>query len=96
MLSFHSLAMNGGVLHVLECIEPQEVTAAASGYRFFGLDDIADLLSEAKSASNESDDLHLLEVELDRRYSASLPDDSALFERFELVLDRNRSKFAPV
>jgi hypothetical protein len=107
MLAFHNVTMNGGALHALECLELQRLEAAASGYRYFGLDGVADLLNEAKSALKIGDDgldfwhteddlLDFWEAELDRRYGALVPDDSALAERFELALRRNPSQFAPL
>jgi hypothetical protein len=51
LLSFHGLAMNGGVLHALDCLNPKELEAAVSGYRFFGLNDVGDLLIEANTKS---------------------------------------------
>jgi len=94
--AFHSVAMNGGVLHALEHFGPDELEDAESGYRFFGLESVANLLIEAKSISKAGDDLDLWEAELDRRYGALVPDDSALFACFETALRRSPSEFAPI
>ncbi len=107
MVIFHSVAMNGGVLHALECSDLQGLDAAASGYRYFGLDGVADLLSEARSAlkigedgldfeGTDDDVLDFWDAELNRRYSALVPDNSALAERFEHAFGRNPSEFAPL
>ncbi len=96
MLAFHSIAMNGGVLHALELFGSDRLEGAELGYRFFGLEDVADLLNEAKSISKTGDDLDLWEAELDRRYGAIVPDDSTLVARFEMIFRRNPSEFAPI
>ena len=41
VLFLHGLVMNGGVHHALECMQPEELRAAADAYAFFGLDDVA-------------------------------------------------------
>lgn len=96
MLSFHNLAMNGGVLHALEVLGPAELEVAKSGYRFFGLEVVADFLGEANSISMTAEDLSLWEVKLDKDYDALVPDDSTLVACFETKLRCNRSEFAPI
>jgi hypothetical protein len=39
---FHGLAMNGGIPHAVECLQPDEQEAARRGYQFFGFDDAAE------------------------------------------------------
>lgn len=95
MLLAHGLTMNGGVLHAVDCLEPEDLADAEAGYRYFGLGAAADLLGEAKSISEAGGDLDLLEAELDKRYSALIPNDSVLGERFEASLRRAPSEFAP-
>jgi hypothetical protein len=48
MLHAHGLVMNGGVLHAVEVMSEAQLAAAKSGYRFLGLDPVADLLARAK------------------------------------------------
>jgi hypothetical protein len=69
---------------------------AAAGYRYFGLEGVADLLNEAKCTSKADDDLDLWEAELDGRYSAIVPDDSMLFTRFEMIVRLSPAEFAPI
>jgi hypothetical protein len=95
MVTFHSVAMNGGVLHALEHFKSDELEDAGAGYRFFGLERVAELLNEAKSILKTGDNLSLWEAELDRRYYAIVPDDSILFARFETIFRRGPSEFAP-
>jgi hypothetical protein len=102
LLVLHGLVMNGGVLHAVECLDPQELAGAISGYRFFGFDDVAVMLADTKSFAEVHDDLYShddtdsIEADLDKRYLASIPSDSTLFARFAAYLLRNPSEFAPL
>ena len=96
LLSFHGLAMNGGILHALEYTQPEELAAAVAGYRYFGLDEVAEFIAEAKSVPEGAGDLDRWEGELDRRYGAFIPRDSVLVERFEFAFRYNPSQFAPL
>jgi hypothetical protein len=116
MLLAHGLAMNGGVLHAVEVMDEAQLAAAKTGYRFFGLEPVADLLSRAKDALGcetgdslerercavgdidvvlleEDDYLSVLEPQMDSEYARYIPDDSALFERFERQLAANPDDF---
>jgi hypothetical protein len=96
LLTAHGYVMNGGVFHAVEAREDEEMVDIADSYRYFGLDDIANLLTEAKSIFDTDDDWGPLEDEFYERYSASITDDSALFEQFKAVFLRDPSKFAPI
>jgi hypothetical protein len=48
MLLAHGLVMNGGVLDAVEIMDERQLAAAIAGYRFFGFDQVADLLSQTK------------------------------------------------
>jgi len=100
LLSLHSVAMNGGVLHSVEHHSAEELTAGVAGYRYFGLPQagevfewVADCLRNLESAPHEADDL---EIEADNRYAAAVPDDSTLAERFEQAFRDHPDAFAPV
>jgi hypothetical protein len=96
MVAFHSLAMNGGVLHALELLGSEGSEDAESGYRFFGFEGVADLLNQAKSISKTGGDLDRWEAELDRRYGTIVPDDATLVASFEMIFRRAPSEFAPL
>jgi hypothetical protein len=96
MVTFHGVAMNGGVLHALQHFSSDELEDARSGYRFFDLERAAALLDEWKLILKTSTDLSLWEAELDRRYYAIVPDDSVLFAHFESIFRRSPSEFAPI
>ncbi len=96
LLTAHGLTMNGGVLHAVECLTPSEMSEAQSGYRFFGLEAVADLLSYAHRVFEADDDLESQESLLDQQYAALVPEDSSLVNRFEKHWRENPSDFAPL
>jgi len=96
MVSFHSVAMNGGVQHSIEHFGIEELPTIASAYRLFGIDKVADLLLEAEQFSMDGNSLSLMEDTLDRRYGKAVHNDAALVERFETYFRDNPSAFAPL
>lgn len=84
------------VLHAVECLQPRELAAAKSGYRFFGFHDVAELISEIGSGGSVAGISDLQEASFSRRYSKSVPDDGALSDRFEDHFKTNRSDYAPL
>src|ERR1700686_4025963 len=69
LLRAHGLAMNGGVLHAVECLTASELSNAEAGYRFYGLDPAAALLIRARTILDKDDDLEFHEHQLDRQYA---------------------------
>jgi hypothetical protein len=96
MLRAHGLAMNGGVLHAVECLTASELSNAQAGFRFYGLDCVASLLSRARTIFKTVDDLGAQEQQLDGQYADLIPSDSSLVERFEKHLKSNPSQYAPL
>jgi hypothetical protein len=96
LLGAHGLAMNGGVLHAVECLTPPELTDAADGYRFFDLDSVAELLVRARKLLEADEDLELHEAALDKEYARLVPEDSFLVIRFERRLDAHPEDFGPL
>jgi len=94
MLRAHGLAMNGGVLHAVECLTTSQLSDAEAGYRFYGLGDIATLLSRARTIFEIGEDLGNHEKQLDKQYAEMVSSDDALVERFERHLASNPSDFA--
>jgi hypothetical protein len=111
--------MNGGVLHAAELLDELQFAAAKTGYKYFGLDQVADLISQAKDALGKvrvasdpvhwfsrgeievyveyvDDELSTLEPLLNAEYDKRVPDEAALFERFERYLTANPSDFTEV
>jgi hypothetical protein len=96
LLLVHGHVMNGGVHHAIECVEPAKLLAAADGYAFFGLDDVAAFFRGATNdpvLSNWTDDT---EVAANARYAEMVPDDSHLVARFQVVLRERSEQFAPL
>ncbi len=96
MIAAHSLTMNGGVLHAVECLLPSRLADAQLGYHFFGLDAVADLFSEARRVFEADDDLESQESRLDHQYATLVPDDSFLIQHFEKHWRENPSDYAPL
>ena len=94
LLYAHGLAMNGGVLHAVELLSPTELAKAQSGYRFFGLVAISDLLRDAWLLVRDGADLGSHEQRLDAEYMMHA-NDSALTVRFEQYYLLHPSDFAP-
>jgi hypothetical protein len=95
MILAHGLVMNGGVLHAVESLDPGQLVAVQEGFRYFGLARVEAFLAEAKSTAEAGGDRAAREAAFDKRYAALVPDDSFLIERFESVLRRSPSAFAP-
>jgi len=96
MLELHGGAMNAGLLHAVGGLDAEELAAAEASYRYFGLDDTADLIAEAAAISKRGDDSGDRERELIKRYAALIPSDATLAERVERALRCNPSEFAPI
>lgn len=83
LLYAHDLVMNGGVLHAVECMTVEEQLGAEAGYRYYGLDDVALLLSRARGIFEAVDAPGSYEQRLDSEYARMISSDSALIGRFE-------------
>src|SRR5688500_7625383 len=89
LLLAHGMVMNGGVGHALEVLSPDELAAAAGGYRFFGLEGVAALLEWAAGAAEDEVD------RADSTYGEIVPNDQTLVERFEAFYRISPEAFAP-
>lgn len=96
MISFHSVAMNGGVLHAIECFNAEELEKVKAGYIYFGLRSIAELISAAQVSLQDGAELAALAEVLDHKYSVEIPDDGMLVRAFEAHYKRNRDSYAPL
>jgi hypothetical protein len=92
MLLIHGLIMNGGVFHAIESVGPAELRAANTGYRFFGLSEIAELLEECSKTVPDEE----LEASADNAYWTSVPTDHTLREAFARHFSTHRQDYAPV
>lgn len=96
MLSFHGVAMNGGVLHALQIEDRAAIDAAISGYAYFGFSEVSDFIDKAATTILGDFDPDELEPKLDKAYGELIPDDSTLDTRFEATLLVRPKDFAAV
>lgn len=96
LLLVHGLAMNGGLHHALESVQPGQLHAAADGYAFFGLDDVAAFLRGAALDPVLSAWTGDTEAVANRTYAAMVPNDSCVVARFEEVYRKHADLFAPI
>lgn len=90
LLLLHGMAMNGGLDHAIEVLGSGDYTLALNGFRYFGLDQAAAVLEQARGATE-----HQLE-KLDAEYGAVVPSDSTLVHAFQVKLLSSPEAFAPV
>lgn len=96
MIRFHSISMNGGVLHAIEYWSPEELEASKNGYRYFGLDGISELIVSAQAVLQQGIDKEVLEETLDFEYAVRIPDDATLFQAFEAHYKANPQSYSPL
>ena len=96
LLYAHGLAMNGGMLHAVECMTVDEQSDAEIGYRYYGFDEVASLLSRTRGIFEATDDRENHEQQLDSKYAQLVPSDSSLVERFESQLKSKPHDFGAV
>src|SRR5690606_16292793 len=78
LLLVHGLIMNGGVHHAVECVTSSELLAAADGYSYFGLGDVATLLKGIRQGGERSQVTDEIEEATNSTYAQMIPDDSHL------------------
>lgn len=101
LLLCHGMAMNGGLLHAVEGLAADELARAIAGYRFFGLDQVADLVADvARQAADldpeDVDATDRLEDESNERFYALVPDDDAVARAFEGHFREHPEDYAPL
>ena len=85
---------NGGVLHCLEVLDPREIASAVEGFRYFGLDPVADFFHYA-SETTISEVTGDLENEFNERYWA-LADGRVLEDAFKRRFAETHEDFSPL
>ena len=90
LLLAHGMVMNGGMGHALDALSSDELAAAAKGYRFFGLNDVASLIENSINATEDEVD------QADARYGTLIPSDQTLVDCFEALYDASPQDFAPI
>jgi hypothetical protein len=95
LLLFHGPAMNGGVLHAIECLSSDQLSSALAGYRYFGFESVAVLISEAENTIQPDLDIDTIEAVFDQQYLEKIPDDGKLANRFESHQRENPNEYSP-
>ncbi|MGD0959893.1 MAG: hypothetical protein ABSB19_08805 [Methylomonas sp.] len=88
LLLLHGMAMNGGVDHAIDVLSSEEYAMALAGYRYYGLERVADVLERARDATDAELDL------LDTEYSELVPQDETLVQAFRVKLMASPEAFA--
>ena len=96
LLLFHGLAMNGGVLHAVECLSVKQLREAMNGYKYFGFKPVADLICSAQNAIEKGLDLDVLESTMNDQYWSQVPNDEILVNSFENHQKQNPSEYSPI
>ena len=99
MILAHSLAMNGGVLHAIECLTEAERHSAVRGYRYFGLQVAADVVEDVLVRWRDDLDLdkaEQLEAEANNAYALAVRDDGVLVAAFEAKIETEPDEFDAV
>ena len=102
VLLCHGTAMNGGLLHACETLDPEQRERAVAGYRLLGLDAAADAVEDVtrQAAALDGDDpaaVERLEEQANRRYDAALPEWEETVDRaFRDHLRRAPEAYAPL
>ena len=91
LLLLHGAVMNGGIDHAVEVLSPAQVSSALSGYRYFGLGHVAELLQGISMPLTEAQ-----AEKLNKEYGALVPSDSTLMHAFQVKLLASPKAFAPV
>jgi hypothetical protein len=95
LLLLHGLAMNGGIHHAMECLSPEELSAAIDGFTYFGFDKMAEWLTNAPDDPLLREWTDETEAPAVFRYAEYIPDDACLATHFEAVYSDRPSDFAP-
>ena len=102
VLLCHGMAMNGGLLHAVQGLEPDQRERAVDGFRLLGLDAAAAAVQAVarQAAQLREDDLarqERLEVEAGRRYDEALPAwDETIDRAFRAHLQEHPEAYAPL
>jgi hypothetical protein len=96
LLLAHGFAMNGGVLHAVECLDAEQLEAACRGYVRYGFVAIPDLLRYAATFVDAGPLAEIEEARLDADYATAIPDDQTLVSAFTADLERHPDAYAPL
>ncbi|MFH5821119.1 hypothetical protein [Georgenia sp. AZ-5] len=97
-LLLHGTAMNGGLLHALESLEADELTAAVAGFRWLGLAGTAEQIEAFAADAVDADaaETEALEERGNELYYGAVPDDDVLEAAFRARHAELPEAFAPL
>jgi len=78
LLLAHGLAMNGGVVHALECLSGSELSAAIAGFNYFGLSAPSHVFQQAADDSEDT------EERFNQMYWAAIPSEETIAHAFRI------------
>jgi hypothetical protein len=96
LLLFHGLAMNGGVLHAVECLSPEQLIAAKEGYKYFWFESVSELISSAQEVIEKKLDLDSHEATMNQKYRHMIPNDDVLIDSFERHQQQHPLEYSPI
>jgi hypothetical protein len=96
LLLFHGLAMNGGVIHALECLALEQISAAKYGYRYFGFEVISELINAAQEVIENKLDRDMHDTKMSKEYWGIIPNDDVLIESFERHQQQHPLEYSPI
>lgn len=92
LLLVHGIVANSGPAHAATCCEPAELTAAAEGCQYLGLDGLAAVIRELPGAADGIE----AERRADAEYYELAPDDATIRQAFEARYAKTPDDFEPI
>lgn len=92
LIRLHNVKLIGGLRHAVAFLSTEEFYAGITGFRYFGLDEIASVLEAAKLCGSDVSALELLEL----RYNELVPNDDVLTAAFEATYKDSPNAFTPI
>jgi hypothetical protein len=99
LLLAHGAAMNGGIMHAVESLDPSEIAAAIAAYEYFGLRQAAALFVDVSNrdlGKLADAEIEALERASDEMYALTVESDSFLIETVERHYKAHPGEYAPV
>ncbi|MEM7467874.1 MAG: hypothetical protein AAF387_13455, partial [Pseudomonadota bacterium] len=96
MLLMHGLVMNGGLHHAVDFLSDAELDAAVSGFKYFGLNTVLDVIEKILSDPSLKQWNDANERIANKLYYAVSPDDELLVAAFDERYANSPQDFAPV
>jgi hypothetical protein len=92
LLGVHNMIMNGGPNHAVDMCLNEDIAAAEAACIYFGLDDVAVVISRIPEAADDEQ----TEMGLDDAYDRLVPSDETLADAFRHKLIESAADFDPL